>query len=113
MSLGLGTANLGNLRVAMSDEQAAAILDEAWTCGVRHFDTAPHYGLGLAEVRLGKFLRTRDGGHVSTKVGRLLEADPDWAGATDTEDFEVPARLRRVWDLSADGLRRSLESSLA
>ena len=111
--LGLGTANLGNLREAMSDEQATAVLDAAWTCGVRHYDTAPHYGLGLAEARAGAYLGSREGWHLSTKVGRLLQPDPDWAGAQDEEDFDVPARLRRVWDLSADGLRRSLEASLA
>ncbi len=111
--LGLGTANLGNLREAMSDEQATAILEAAWSCGVRHFDTAPHYGLGLAEARLGAFLRSREGWRLSTKVGRLLDPDPDWSGARDAEDFDVPARLRRVWDLSAAGLRRSLEASLA
>ncbi len=97
----------------MSDEQATAILEAAWSCGVRHFDTAPHYGLGLAEARLGAFLRSREGWRLSTKVGRLLDPDPDWSGARDAEDFDVPARLRRVWDLSAAGLRRSLEASLA
>ncbi len=113
--LGLGTANLGNLRRELSDEQAWGILEAAWDCGVRHFDTAPHYGLGLAERRLGEFLRTRPREEVvvSTKVGRLLRPDPDWSGGLDdAEHFVVPARLHRVWDVSLDGMRRSLEESL-
>lgn len=114
--LGLGTANLGNLMQELSDEQARAILDAAWDAGVRCFDTAPHYGLGLAERRLGDFLRTkpREDYVVSTKVGRLLRPDPDWSGGLDdAERFLVPARLRRVWDLGLDGIRRSLAESLA
>ena len=113
--LGLGTATLGNLHREMGDEQAWQILEAAWGCGVRHFDTAPHYGLGLAERRLGAFLRTRPREEytVSTKVGRLLRPDPAGSGEADTEGFAVSATLRRVWDLSPDGLRRSLEESLA
>ncbi len=113
--LGLGAANIGNLYAAMSDESAEEILAAAWDCGVRAFDTAPHYGLGLSERRLGAFLRTkpRDSFTVSTKVGRLLRPDPDWSGAEDdAHDFVVPARLQRVWDVSDAGLRRSLEESL-
>lgn len=113
--LGLGAANLGNLYAPMSDEAAEAVLQTAWDCGVRAFDTAPHYGLGLSERRLGEFLRThaRESYTVTTKVGRLLRPDPAWSGGDDTaHDFVVPARLRRVWDASADGLRRSLEESL-
>ena len=111
--LGLGTATLGNLHRQMSGERARAILATAWAGGVRHFDTAPHYGLGLAERRLGSFLHGRHGFTVSTKVGRLLRPDPDWAGGLDPEGFAVPAAMRRVWDVSGDGLRRSLEESLA
>ena len=113
--LGLGTANLGNLYRAMTDEQAWALLETAWDCGVRHFDTAPHYGLGLSERRLGAFLATkpRDAFVVSTKVGRLLRPHPEGAGTLDSaHDYVVPADLTRVWDLSADGVRRSLEESL-
>ena len=111
--LGLGTATLGNLHRRMCGERARAVLATAWTCGVRHFDTAPHYGLGLAERRLGSFLHGRQGFTVSTKVGRLLRPDPDWAGGLDPEGFAVPAAMRRAWDVSAEGLRRSLEESLA
>jgi D-threo-aldose 1-dehydrogenase len=113
--LALGTATLGNLLAEMSDERAREILESAWQVGVRYFDTAPHYGLGLAESRLGEFLRTRprDEFVVSTKVGRLLRQNPTWSGELDTDEhYLVPARLRRVWDLSLDGIRRSLEESL-
>jgi D-threo-aldose 1-dehydrogenase len=114
-ALALGTATLGNLLREMTDEQAWAILEAAWEVGVRRFDTAPHYGLGLAERRLGEFLRTRprDEYVVSTKVGRLLRPDRSWSGRLDVaEHYLVPARLHRVWDLGADGMRRSVEESL-
>ncbi|GHF40851.1 D-threo-aldose 1-dehydrogenase [Amycolatopsis bartoniae] len=113
--LALGAAGLGNLYAPMSDEQAYAVLEAAWDCGVRYFDTAPHYGLGLSERRLGVFLASKPRGEyvVSTKVGRLLVPDPGGAGRLDEENaFAVPADHRRVWDFSADGIRRSLEDSL-
>lgn len=113
--LGFGAANLGNLYRAMSDEQAWSILQAAWDAGVRYFDTAPHYGLGLSERRLGAFLATRprDEFVVSSKVGRLLVPDPAGAGTLDTaNDFAVVADQRRVWDFSGDGVRRSVEESL-
>ena len=113
--LGLGAANVGNLYTAMDDDEARAILEAAWECGIRAFDTAPHYGLGLSERRLGAFLRTkpRDEFTVSTKVGRLLRPDPDWSGELDeANDFMVQASLKRVWDVSMAGVRRSLEESL-
>ncbi|AIJ23686.1 aldo/keto reductase [Amycolatopsis methanolica] len=112
----LGGANLGNLYAPMSDEQAHAVLDAAWDAGVRHFDTAPHYGLGLSERRLGAFLAGKPRAEfvVSTKVGRLLVPDPDGANRLDEANhFAVPADHRRVWDFSADGVRRSLDDSLA
>ncbi|MCX5537037.1 aldo/keto reductase [Streptomyces sp. NBC_00006] len=98
----LGTAALGHLYTPVEDDQAHAAVDTAWDVGVRAFDTAPHYGLGLAERRLGAALadRPRDTYVVSTKVGRLLI--PGDGG-------QEP---RRVWDFSADGVRRSLEESL-
>jgi D-threo-aldose 1-dehydrogenase len=113
--LGYGAANLGNFFRAMSDEEAHAILDAAWEAGIRHYDTAPHYGLGLSERRLGAFLRDRPRGEftISTKAGRLLVPDPDGAGTLDlANDFIVPADVRRVWDFTAAGVRRSLEESL-
>jgi D-threo-aldose 1-dehydrogenase len=113
--LGYGAANVGNLYRAMSDEEARAVLDAAWECGIRHFDTAPHYGLGLSERRLGAFLATKPRAEyvVSTKVGRLLRPSPETADRLDDENqFAVPASLRRVWDFSARGIRASLEESL-
>ena len=114
MKLGLGCAQLGNLYRAMSDETAAAIVDAAWSHGVRYFDTAPHYGLGLSERRLGAALagRPRDEYVLSTKVGRLLTENPAYAGERDTEGFDVPATLVRQRDYSRDGVLRSLESSM-
>jgi D-threo-aldose 1-dehydrogenase len=111
--LGLGGAQLGNLFRAATDDEAAAVVRAAWDAGIRYFDTAPHYGLGLSERRLGESLRSypRDELVVSTKVGRLLEP----AGTGDTQDaegFVVPATHRRVWDFSRDGVLRSIEASL-
>jgi D-threo-aldose 1-dehydrogenase len=113
--IGYGAANLGNLYRELSDDLAWDILDTAWESGVRYYDTAPHYGLGLSERRLGDFLRTkpRDEFVLSTKVGRLLRPNPEGVGTLDEANaFMVPAALKRVWDLSADGVRRSLDESL-
>ena len=113
--LGHGAANVGNLYRAITDDEAWRILETAWDCGVRYFDTAPHYGLGLSERRLGAFLATkpREEFVLSTKVGRLLRPNPAGAGRLDEEhDFAVPADRERVWDVTADGLRRSMEESL-
>ncbi len=111
--LGLGCAQLGNLYRAIDDEDAAATVDKAWELGIRYFDTAPHYGLGLSERRLGAALagRPRDDYIVSTKVGRRLEL-LDARYGRDDEGFDVPATHRRVWDFSRDGVLRSLEQSL-
>jgi D-threo-aldose 1-dehydrogenase len=113
--LGYGAANVGNLYRAMSDDEASAVLEAAWDSGIRYFDTAPHYGLGLSERRLGSFLATkpRTDYVVSTKVGRLLRPSPETADRLDdANQFAVPASLRRVWDFSAGGIRASLEESL-
>lgn len=113
--LAFGAANVGNLYRQMSDDQARDVLQAAWDCGIRHFDTAPHYGLGLSERRLGAFLATRPRAEftVSTKVGRLLRPDPGYAGGLDDAfDFAVPAGLQRVWDFSETGVRQSLAESL-
>ena len=115
-TLGYGAANLGNLFRELSDEAAWGVLDAAWQSGVRYYDTSPHYGLGLSERRLGEFLRTkpRDEYVVSTKVGRLLRPNPDaQPGELDLpNNFLVPATLRREWDASEAGVRRSVEESL-
>lgn len=113
--LGYGAANVGNLYRAMTDDDAWAVLEAAWESGIRHFDTAPHYGLGLSECRLGAFLATKARADyvVSTKVGRLLRPSPETADRLDdANQFAVPASLRRVWDFSADGIRASFEESL-
>jgi D-threo-aldose 1-dehydrogenase len=111
--LSLGCAQLGNLYRAIDDEQALATVDAAWRRGIRYFDTAPHYGLGLSERRLGAALagRPRDEFVLSTKVGRLLEPVGAVAGRDD-DGYDVPATHRRVWDFSRDGILRSLEASL-
>lgn len=111
--LGLGAANLGNLYRAMSDDDAIEIVDVGWECGIRHFDTAPHYGLGLSERRLGAALRERARGDfvLSTKAGRLLV--PSASAANDLANgFDVSTPLRRVFDFSEDGIRRSVDESL-
>jgi D-threo-aldose 1-dehydrogenase len=112
-AIGFGAAPLGNLYRAVSDADAAATVEQAWVSGIRYFDTAPHYGLGLSERRLGAALASRPRAEytVSTKVGRLLLPDPGGVSRRD-EDFEVAADHRRVWDFTADGVRRSLDASL-
>ena len=111
--LGFGGANLGNLYRAMSDDDADAVLDAAWNAGIRHFDTAPHYGIGLSERRLGAFLAGQPRAEylLSSKVGRLLRPTPERADRLD-DGFAVPAAFERVRDFSADGIRRSLDESL-
>lgn len=111
--LGFGTAPLGNLYKAISDDKAQALLTAAWDGGVRYFDTAPLYGLGLSETRLNRFLRNkpRDDYVLSTKVGRLLRpCDPSEHTGVG-KWFEVPAR-QEVYDYSYDGVMRSVEFSL-
>ncbi|MFH9818065.1 aldo/keto reductase [Streptomyces sp. NPDC017230] len=112
-ALGFGAAAVGGLYEDVGEEEAAAAVDAAWEAGVRYFDTAPHYGLGLSERRLGEALgaRPRDTFTLSTKVGRILV--PHEGGGDDlAHGFAVPATHRRRWDFSADGVRRSLEDSL-
>lgn len=110
-SVGFGAASLGNLYQAISDEQAQQTCDAVTAAGISYVDTAPHYGLGLSEERVGAWVRRTSDVVVSTKVGRVLEPlDPPWA--RDTEGFDAPARFRRVRDYSAAGIRKSLESSL-
>lgn len=111
--LSFGAAALGNLFTAVTDDEARAAVDAAWDAGIRAFDTAPHYGLGLSERRLGAALRDRprDEFVLSTKVGRILEPVADPVG-DDPDGFAVPAAFRRVWDFSGDGVRRSIEASL-
>lgn len=105
-TLGLGTAPLGGLYEAVHEETAHAVVERAWKLGIRMFDTAPHYGCGLAEQRLGEALgdRPRDEFVLSTKVGRLLRPGAsEWHGA--------PA-LKAYFDFSYDAAMRSLAESL-
>jgi D-threo-aldose 1-dehydrogenase len=113
-ALGFGGAQLGNLYTPIDDDQARAAVDAAWDGGVRYYDTAPHYGLGLSERRLGAALRDRprDEYVLSTKVGRVLVPSPDTAHLQDDDGFVVPAATRRVFDFSRDGILRSVEASL-
>lgn len=113
-ALSLGAAAIGNLYTPVTAQEARATLDAAWDAGIRAFDTAPHYGLGLSERRLGAALaeRPRAAYTVSTKVGRILEPVADPSGDDLAEGFAVPATHRRRWDFSAEGVRRSLEESL-
>ncbi len=111
--LGFGAAPLGNLFRAISDADARGILDRAWDAGVRYYDTAPLYGLGLSETRLNPFLRgkDRDSYVLSTKIGRLFRAStPDKRDGLD-KWFEVPSR-NEVYDYGYDAVMRSLEFSL-
>ncbi|WP_055525930.1 aldo/keto reductase [Streptomyces graminilatus] len=112
--LGFGAAAIGNLFTEVTDEVAQDAVSAAWDAGIRYFDTAPHYGIGLAERRMGAVLseHPRSAYTLSTKVGRRLEPTPDASGDDLAEGFAVPATHRRVWDFSADGIRRTLEASL-
>ncbi|TNC73823.1 aldo/keto reductase [Rubellimicrobium roseum] len=111
--LGLGTAPLANLYRSVSETEARAIMDAAWAGSVRHFDTAPLYGLGLAESRLNPFLRgkDRDSYVLASKVGRWLKATTFEGREGHGKWFDVPSRVG-VYDYSYDGVMRSLEFSL-
>jgi D-threo-aldose 1-dehydrogenase len=111
-ALGFGAAPLGNLFARVTDTQAEQTLNAAWEVGMRYFDTAPFYGSGLSEQRLGRFLARcpRDEFVLSTKVGRLLVAD---AAAPEVQHGYVGGMPNRIeYDYSADGTRRSIEASL-
>lgn len=110
--LGLGGAPLGNLFDPVAEEDARRTVAAAWDAGVRYFDTAPLYGHGLSERRLGEALRAhpRPSFVLSTKVGRVLE--PRDPSAMERGAYvEVPP-LQPVFDYTADGVRRSVEASL-
>ena len=110
--LGLGGAPLGNLFTRVEPADALATIDAAWDTGCRSFDTAPHYGHGLSEQRLGQALRPRprDAFVLSTKIGRLLTANA--AATADQHGYVDVLPFDQHWDFSADGVRRSLEDSL-
>ena len=108
--VGFGGGPIGGLYTAVSEDDANQTLRAAWAVGMRLFDTAPHYGAGVSEQRLGRFLQDlpRDEYVVSTKVGRLLV---DGVTGEPAEFVDQPD-LGRVRDYSADGIYRSIEDSL-
>lgn len=110
--LSFGGAPIGNLYAGVAEDDALAAVQHAWRSGIRHFDTAPYYGYGLSESRLGAALAgiPRSDYSLSTKVGRLLlDADASQPAADD--GFAVSGH-RAVFDYSREGILRSVESSL-
>lgn len=112
--LGLGCAPLGNLFAPVSDEAAQATVHAAWERGIRFFDTAPQYGHGLSEVRLGRALDgfPRDEFVLASKVGRVLVPAAPGSARPPSVFVDIPA-FDPVLDFSRDGVLRSLEDSLA
>ncbi|MCW3474280.1 aldo/keto reductase [Limobrevibacterium gyesilva] len=110
--LGMGGAPLGNLFARIPEDVAAATMQAAWDAGIRHFDTAPHYGAGLSEHRMGAALRLhpRDAYTLSSKVGRILEPAQDVPELD--QGFVGALPFRRRVDYSAAGTIRSIEDSL-
>jgi D-threo-aldose 1-dehydrogenase len=108
--LGFGTAPLGGLFEALADDEAHRVVEAAWSAGIRFFDTAPQYGNGLAEQRLGAVLSTkpRDEYVLATKVGKLLRA----VGPPQRDTFPGAPPLNPVFDFSYDGVMRSVEESV-
>jgi len=110
--LGMGGAPLGNLFTAIPDGIATAAIEAAWNAGIRHFDTAPHYGAGLSEHRVGAVLRhhKRSEYTLSTKIGRILEPVAEVPEIDD--NFQHGLSFHRRLDYSYDGTMRSIEDSL-
>jgi D-threo-aldose 1-dehydrogenase len=108
--IAFGCSGLGNLYREVDEGAARAILQLAWDRGIRYFDTAPHYGRGLSETRVGAFFAGRDRSSyaLSTKVGRLLSPGPQLAEA---DGFVNPLPMRVRYDYSGDGLEASFEQS--
>lgn len=109
--LSFGCASIGNLYREASDNEAQTVLATAWDAGIRYFDTAPHYGRGLSEQRLGQFLsgKPRSDYVISTKVGRVLFPGQPMAEA---DGFINPLPNAVRYDYSGDGIEASLEGSL-
>jgi len=116
--LGFGAAPLGNMFRDIPEEEALATVDAAWDAGTRYYDTAPFYGAGLSEIRLGKALskRARDEYVLSTKVGRLIldevedPADRNHGEKGDIFKYGRPNKI--ILDYSADGTKKSIDQSL-
>ena len=111
-ALGFGAAPIGNMNRVLGEAEARATVRQAWALGMRYFDTAPLYGHGLSERRVGAALRgePRDAFLLSTKVGRLLQ--PCAPGAEDSGIYLGVPPFRVVYDYSHDGVMRSYEASL-
>lgn len=112
--LGFGAASLGNLYREVSRDQSYATVNKAWESRIRYFDTAPYYGFGLSERRIGNILRYRPREEfvVSTKVGRLLQPDPQHKGLGMRHGFCSPMPFKPVYDYTYSGIMRSFEDSL-
>ncbi|WP_062203271.1 aldo/keto reductase [Aureimonas sp. AU12] len=112
-AISLGGAALGGLYRAVEREAAMAVMETGWDAGIRYFDTAPFYGFGLSERRMGDFLRSqRRADYVlSTKVGRILSAVPE--DQIPDHGYVDPLPFRVDYDYSYDGIMRSFEFSLA
>jgi len=110
--LGIGTAALGNLFEPISDATAHAVLDAAVSAGIHYLDTAPFYGFGLSERRVGDGLRAKNKCVISTKVGRLLEPDASVGDDALRFGFRSALPFKPVFDYSHDAILRSWEDSL-
>jgi D-threo-aldose 1-dehydrogenase len=110
--LGFGAAPLGNLFHRLSDAMAHETLAAALDAGLRYVDTAPHYGRGLSERRVGDVVRGRSDVTVSTKVGRLMNPDASIRDDKERDGFLSPMPFRMMYDYSHDGILRSHEASL-
>ncbi|CAM3069482.1 aldo/keto reductase [Paracoccus nototheniae] len=108
--IAFGCASIGNLYREVPEDSAQQVLQAAWDAGIRYFDTAPHYGRGLSEQRLGRFLAGRQGYVLSTKVGRVLS--PAAAPVLEADGYVRPAQNDVRYDYSGDGIEESLEQSL-
>jgi len=109
-TLGFGAGGIGNLYAALSDEAARETIEAALAEGIAYFDTAPHYGFGLSETRLGGVLPAS--AKISTKVGRLLRPAPEADPLAERHGFVGAAPFEPVFDYSYDGVMRSFEASL-
>ncbi len=112
VSFGLGGVSIGNEFDYVTEDEAQATLSAAWESGIRYFDTAPWYGLGLCERRYGAFLHTKKRSDyvLSSKVGKLLKASPRNKGRQYYPMSPSPNDV--VFDYTADGVKRSIEDSL-
>ncbi|MCP3729457.1 aldo/keto reductase [Sphingomonas sp. MG17] len=113
--LAFGAASIGNLYREVPDDQARTVVERAWDAGIRYFDTAPHYGFGLSEKRLGAALAELDAAQtaiISTKVGRRLAPRPDADLSAVRQAFVSPEPYESVFDYSYDAVMRSYEGSL-